>query len=151
MTEITRPARALCDNACMTKYAIKLLCAFCLLAGSAFAQAAIVNVGGSFPPSFAPQTITIHVGDTVTFVNKGGLHNVAADNGSFRCAHGCDGDGHGGNGNATSSSWVANVTFTRAGTVGYFCETHGAPGTGMFGTIIVQAVTPVRLQSFEVD
>ena len=150
MMAITRSALALGNNAAMPKSALKIPFAFYLLAGSAFAQAAIVNVGGT-NLAFAPQTITITVGGTVTFVNKGGLHNVVADDGSFRCAHGCDGDGHGGNGNATSSNWVASVTFTQAGTVGYFCETHGAPGTGMFGTITVQAATPVRLQSFEVD
>lgn len=116
------------------------------------AQAAtfIVNVGGDIPPTFSPQTLPIQTGDTVSFVNKGGLHNVKADDGSFRCARGCDGQ-PGGNGAASSSNWVASVTFTHAGVVGYYCETHGAPGQGMYGTIIVQAPTPVRLQSFEVD
>jgi len=77
------------------------------------------------------------------------LHNVVADDGSFRCAHGCDGQ-PGGNGGASSSNWVVSLTFNTAGTIGYFCEVHGAPGEGMFGTIIVQPATPVRLQSFEV-
>lgn len=105
------------------------------------AGAAIVNVGGN-SNGFAPQTLTINVGDSVTFVNKGGSHNVVADDGSFRCARGCDNDGMGGNGNAVSSNWVATVTFNTAGTVGYFCEIHGMPGQGMFGTINVQGVTP---------
>jgi plastocyanin len=126
--------------------------ALALLGFSAWAEAAsfIVNVGGNSPPRFVPATRTIHIGDTVTFVNKGGLHNVVADDGSFRCAHGCDGQ-PGGSGSASSSNWVASLTFNNAGTIGYFCETHGAPGQGMFGTIIVQPTTPVRLQSFEVD
>ena len=105
------------------------------------AGAAIVNVGGS-GNIFAPQALTINAGDSVTFVNKGGFHNVVADDGSFRCARGCDGDGHGGNGNASSLSWVATVTFDTPGTFGYFCEIHGMPGQGMFGTITVQGVTP---------
>jgi plastocyanin len=131
---------------------MKIPFAFCLLAGSSWVHATnfIVNVGGS-SKTFVPQTLTIHVGDTVKFVNKGGVHNVVADDGSFRCAHGCDGDGQGGNGGASSSNWVATLTFTQPGTIGYFCETHGMPGGGMFGTIIVQASTPVRLQSFSVD
>jgi plastocyanin len=105
------------------------------------ASAAIVNVGGN-SNGYAPQTLTIKLGDSVTFVNKGGVHNVVADDGSFRCARGCDGDGKGGNGNATSSNWVATVTFNKAGTVGYFCEIHGMPGQGMFGTITVQGPLP---------
>jgi len=107
---------------------------------SVHADTFIVNVGGA-GISFNPQTISIRPGDTVTFVNKGGFHNVVADDGSFRCAHGCDGQ-PGGNGGASSSNWVASVTFESAGVVGYFCEIHGAPGEGMFGTINVIAPPP---------
>lgn len=131
---------------------MKIPFSFCLLVGSALAQSAtsLVNVGGA-QQVFLPKSITIHVGDSVTFVNKGGFHNAVADDGSFRCARGCDGDGKGGNGNASSSNWVASVTFTQAGTFGYFCETHGDATSGMRGQITVQAVTPVQLQSFGVD
>ena len=96
---------------------------------------------------FSPQFLTIAAGDSVTFLNRGGYHNVVADDGSFRCAHGCDGDGKGGSGNPSSSLWIASVTLPKPGTIGYFCEPHGAPGSGMFGTIEVLApakpVTPV--------
>ena len=84
--------------------------------------------------TFSPSNLTIEVGDTVTFVNTGGLHNVEADDGSFRCAEGCDGQG--GNGNPSSSAWSATVTFNNPGTVDYFCEVH--VGFGMTGTIVVQ-------------
>ena len=97
MTTITRPVRALGHNRSMPTHYVKFSFAFCLLAGSTLAQAAIVNVGGA-NQAFAPQTITINVGATVTFINKGGTHNVVADDNSFRCAHGCDGDGPGGAG-----------------------------------------------------
>ena len=149
---ITRLAPALGHNRAMPTHCMKILFAFCLLTGSALAQAAvsIVNVGGA-TQVFMPKTVNIHVGDTVKFVNKGGVHNVVADDGSFRCAHGCDGDGQGGNGGASGSNWVVTLTFTQAGTIGYFCETHGMPGGGMFGTIKVLINTPVRLQSFVVD
>jgi plastocyanin len=115
------------------------------------ASAAIhtVNVGPGL--SYSPATLTIAVGDTVKFTNRGGLHNVKANDNSFRCAHGCDGDGQGGNGAASSEIWHANVTFDTAGTIGYYCETHGTPTTGMRGTIIVEPTTPVELQSFSVD
>jgi len=105
----------------------------------------IVNVGGNSPPTFTPQTLTIHAGDTVLFRNKGGLHNVVADDGSFRCALSCA------NGTPSSQNWQSSITFDTPGVVGYFCEVHGAPGVGMFGTITVQAPTPVRLESFDVD
>jgi plastocyanin len=105
------------------------------------ADAAVVNVGGG-SNSFSPQQITINVGEAVTFVNKGGFHNVVADDGSYRCARGCDGDGKGGSGNASSSSWVVTVTFNSAGSFGYFCEIHGMPGVDMFGTIVVQGAPP---------
>jgi MYXO-CTERM domain-containing protein len=114
-----------------------LLCALTSVANAAIV---IVNVGGS-NLSFAPQTVTIDPGDTVTFVNKGGDHNAVADDGSFRCARGCDSDGKGGNGNASNANWTANVTFSTPGTIGYFCEIHGAPGQGMFGTIVVRGQT----------
>src|SRR5678816_3093794 len=54
-----------------------------------------VQSGGA-QVAFSPQFLTVQAGDTVTFLNLGGNHNVVADDGSFRCAHGCDGDGQGG-------------------------------------------------------
>jgi len=126
---------------CLSLFA---LCAAFLCASSA-ANAVIINVGGSSGLVFSPQTITVSVGDTVTFINKGGVHNAVADDGSFRCARGCDGDGRNGNGNASNANWIASVPMTKAGTVGYFCEVHGMPGVGMFGTIIVLGPPPPPL------
>ena len=113
------------------------------LAACGHAQAATwyVDAGGS-GIAFVPQVLMIEAGDRVTFINRGGYHNVVADDGAFRCAHGCDGDGMGGDGNASSDFWIATVTFPAPGTYGYFCEPHGAPGSGMFGTIIVAAPLP---------
>jgi plastocyanin len=95
-----------------------------------------VDLGGA-DVQFSPQFLTIRPGDSVTFINTGGNHNVVADDGSFRCAHGCDADG--GNGNASSDFWIATITLTIPGTVGYFCEPHGSPGSGMYGSIAVLA------------
>lgn len=89
---------------------------------------------------FTPSQLTIHVGETVTWTNQGGFHNVVADDGSFRCAAGCDGNG--GNG-SPASSWTFSRTFTTPGTVRYYCEVHGGRGgAGMSGTILVQAAAP---------
>jgi plastocyanin len=93
--------------------------------------------------TFTPATLTINVGDTVTFTNGGGVHNVRASDGSFRCARGCDGDGSGGNGDTNGSSWSFTKTFNTPGTIGYFCEAHGsANGSGMAGVITVNAAAP---------
>ena len=117
------------------------------LAGLAWASAPLaadhtVQVGGMMngyygdTPVFAyyPANLTIRAGDTVTFVNQGGLHNVVADDGSFRCADGCDGAG--GSGTPSTDAWSATVAFPRAGTFPYHCEVHGA--AVMSGRVTVQ-------------
>jgi plastocyanin len=111
-------------------------------AGIGMGLAADHAVSATASLTFSPASLTINAGDTVTFSYGGGpAHNVVSNTGLFRCAHGCDGDGAGGNGNL-STGWHATVAFPTAGTFGYFCEAHGSPGSGMHGTIIVNAVTP---------
>jgi len=100
-----------------------------------------VEVGGA-DTVFTPSTLSITAGDSVRFVNKGGSHNVAADNGSWVCANGCSDAG--GNGSISSSAWSFTRTFNNAGTVGYYCQNHGAPnGSGMAGSITVNAAASV--------
>ena len=117
-------------------------------AGPAFATSQTVTVGtGANGMGFSPLTVTVNKGETVTFTYAGngvaGAHNVHADNNSFRCAKGCDGDGNGGNGNLSNSAWSATVTFNTAGSFRYYCEAHGAPGgLGMSGTVVVNDVAP---------
>src|SRR4051794_352781 len=83
-----------------------------------------VSVGGN-DLAFHPAVVHVHPGDTVTWTNAGGFHNVKADDGSF--------------GNAQSAdAWTFPHTFTALGTVGYHCEVHGGPSSGMFGTVIVE-------------
>jgi len=98
--------------------------------------------GGTTTPilTFSPAQLTINVGDTVRFTSAGGApHNVHADDNSFRCAKGCDGDGQGGNGTPSSTTWTSTVTFTKAGVVNYHCDQHQS--MGMTGSITVNAVT----------
>ncbi len=84
--------------------------------------------------TFSPNQLTINVGDTVTFSNNGGIHNVIASGAaSFRCATGCDDQG--GNGAPTGAAWSFTRTFTTAGTVNIICELHGS--AGMTATITV--------------
>jgi plastocyanin len=100
--------------------------------------------------TFSPQFLTINAGDTVTFTNAGGMHNVASDPGavpSFHCSTAC---GASPVGDPNSTLWTQTIAFPTPGTVGFHCDQHGAPGAGMFGTITVSP-TPVELQSFEID
>lgn len=87
---------------------------------------------------FTPARLTVRPGDTVTWRNMGGFHNVVAADASFRCSEGCDGDGSGGDGAPSSSAWRFSRTFTTPGEVAYFCWVHGGPGgAGMSGQIVV--------------
>jgi len=118
-----------------------------LLACPAMAANHVVQVGGTTGGgdygeegepimAYIPAQLSIAAGDTVTFVSAGGMpHNVHADDGSFRCANGCDGDGSGGNGNPSAQPWSATVAFDTPGTYGYRCDVHF--GLGMVGSISV--------------
>jgi plastocyanin len=90
-------------------------------------RGATVNVAvGGDGLVFSPGVVHVNPGDTVTWTNAGGFHDVKADDNSF--------------GNTPASdAWTFSHTFTAVGTVGYHCEIHGAPGSGMFGTVIVDA------------
>lgn len=100
-----------------------LLALAVLVAAPVWSANVDVTVGG-IGTVFTPATVDIHVGDTVTWRNAGGLHNVAADNGSF-------------SNSVSTSAWTFSHTFNSAGTFGYHCQEHGGPGVGMFGTVRV--------------
>ena len=90
--------------------------------------------------------MTIDVGDSVTFTNASGFHNVLSDKGAvtaFRCANGCDGAG--GDGNPAGPGWSATVTFPTIGAAPYHCEVHGA---GMAGTITI-VEPPIFVDGFD--
>jgi LPXTG-motif cell wall-anchored protein len=77
---------------------------------------------------FTPATITIHVGDTVTWVNNGpSAHTATAGNNSF-------------NTGVLQKGQSASHTFTTAGTFSYICSIHPF----MHGTVVVlaNATTP---------
>jgi len=97
-----------------------------LAAAGANAATTVVTLV-SLDNRFSPQTVTIRIGDTVTWNNPDtGIHNVFSDDGTTFSS-----------GPAVSGPWTYSFTFTAAGTFGYHCQTHGTPGTGMFGTVIV--------------
>ncbi|MGN6518503.1 MAG: cupredoxin domain-containing protein [Dokdonella sp.] len=108
--------------------AVLLACA----ALATHAQARSFTVTANDDMTFTPAQIEIHQGDTIRFVNGGGLHNVRADDGSFTCALDCNLH------NAPSSQpWQVSIRFNRLGTIGYYCEQHGDLTSGMRGAIVV--------------
>jgi plastocyanin len=93
---------------------------------AAAAGAATTVVTTTVLNTFDPETVTIRIGDTVTWNNPdAGFHNVVSDGGVFS------------SGPPVAGPWTYSITFTSAGSFGYHCSAHGAPGVGMFGTVIV--------------
>jgi len=93
-----------------------------LAAGSVLAASHQVGIAGF---SFSPKSLTINVGDTVTWDNSDSQHHTAtADDGSFDTG-------------PISSGTPASVTFSKAGTFAYHCNIHPA----MTATLIVKAAT----------
>jgi plastocyanin len=132
-------------RAAVSRFAIAAMFLALATATTASADTVLVNVG---PVSFTPQFPQIRVGDTLVFRNMGGVHNVVDDSGLlFRCANGCDGDG--GSGNPSSGNWLVSVQFNEPGTIGYYCETHGSPGKGMYGAVTVELRPEIFGDGFE--
>jgi plastocyanin len=104
------------------------------------ARAATIDVqaGGPNGTAFNPKVVTIQVGDTVRWTNLGGIHNVNADDNSFKCSTTCNAGS-----NDPADGWVVVQTFNTAGTVPYHCDQHGGlNGVGMSGQVIVQGPPP---------
>jgi plastocyanin len=113
----------------------------CAARAPASAEDFPISVGGAAGLAFVPATLTVQVGDTVTFTNAGGFHNVESLPGSgteFRCAADCASDG--GTGDPSAALWSFTITLDTAGSVPYQCAVHG--GSGMNGTITVEGGEP---------
>jgi len=94
-----------------------------LVAGGALAADSAVSIANF---AFDPDTVTIQVGDTVTWTNNDGTaHTATAGDGSFNT-------GNIGPGGSDS------VTFDTAGSFAYHCTIHPQ----MTGTVVVQGAAP---------
>jgi plastocyanin len=82
---------------------------------------------------FAPTSLTITQGDTVTWENLGGFHNVNGSQATYP-------DNPEGfiNGNASGDSWTYSFVFNTPGTYDYQCDPH--VGLGMTGQVIVEPI-----------
>jgi plastocyanin len=105
---------------------LRFVSAAALIAGvlarpqAAAAASTAVDIAGF---AFAPQTVTVNVGDTVTWSNSDARsHTATADDGSFDTG-------------TISNGASKSVTFSTAGTFAYHCSIHPQ----MTATVIVQA------------
>lgn len=103
-----------------------------LLAGFALAAAPALGVDHAVKATsntFTPATVTINQGDSVTWNNAGGSHNVRFDDDSFVQPS-----------PPNSSIWTVTRTFAAPASLRYHCEIHGgAGGVGMSGRVVVNA------------
>lgn len=106
-----------------------------LFAFTIFSQAQdhTINLSGV---AFSPNNLTVQAGETVEWVNLGGIHNVNGSLAKF------PGNPEGFlSGNPASAPWTFQHTFTLPGTYDYVCDIH--EGSGMTGTITVAAASDV--------
>jgi plastocyanin len=103
---------------------IGILVALLVPADTVLAANQAVTASGS-PNTFTPSTVTVLQGETVTWNNAGGFHNVHFDDGSFDQPA------------DPIFPWSTAVvrTFLSAGTYSYVCEAHPE----MTGAVAVQA------------
>ena len=92
--------------------------------------------------TFTPADLSIRQGDAITFENRGGVHNVHADNNRFHCAVNCST-----NTSPSATLWHVVVQFNLAGEFGYYCDQHGDTTTGMRG--IVRVTESLYADGFE--
>lgn len=86
----------------------------------------------SEPDVFDPSSVTVNIGDTVTWNSDGGTpHNVVFNNGTRL---GGDPVTH----TPTATTWTDSFTFNKAGTFRYFCEEHSDGTYGMTGRVVVK-------------
>jgi len=98
---------------------------FVALASTAAAATTAVNIQGF---AFVPPSVTINVGDTVTWTNKDAAAHSVVANGVGQTP-------------VLTQNQSGGLAFNTAGTFPYICGIHGA---AMMGTVIVRAAaTPV--------
>jgi len=134
-----------------------------LLAAPAAAAGHTVAISdgcSGLPGCIGPNPLTIHAGDAVSFliycepfdypcsVPGTQPHNIVADDGSFRCARGCDDDGGDGTPAVNTVEWGFERNFKVPGLVRYHDEASGASGLiivlGGPGPLVVEYFNPER-------
>jgi plastocyanin len=105
-----------------------------LLTTAPAATAADHSVSATENSTFAPATVTVNQGDSVTWTNGGGLHNVFFDDGSFVQPP-----------TPSFAGWAVSRTFDAVGSFTYYCVAHVS--SGMTGTVNVTAAATGSAES----
>jgi plastocyanin len=90
---------------------------------------------------FTPLEITISEGDTITWTNSEGNHNVNGTTGTYASNPESFG-------NEVGTGWVFSHVFTVEGTYEYQCDPHVR--SNMFGKVIVQAAITSAVENYKV-
>ena len=90
---------------------------------------------------FTPTDVTVFQGESVTWTNGGGLHNVHFDDNSFVMPPAPD-----------PAAWSVTRRFDTVGVFRYYCEAHGYPnGVDMSGAVYVQPAAAGEKQQVSAD
>jgi plastocyanin len=98
-----------------------------LLAAAPSAPAADQNVTATAGSTFSPKTVTVNRGESVTWTNGGGFHNVHFDDDTFIEPP-----------NVSLPPWTVSHAFDQVGSFTYYCDAHRF--VGMTGTVNVVPV-----------
>lgn len=121
-------ASAACGSECTTcavpvfDIAVPIITDQSVLTDLAITSAGVVMVGPGAGNRFAPATLTIRAGDSVTWNWVSGFHSIVSDSSAFPASAG-------------QSSGQYTIAFPTAGTFPYHCGVHGPM---MSATIVVQ-------------
>jgi plastocyanin len=85
----------------------------------------------SGPNRFAPSDVTINQGETVTWTNGGGTHNVQFDDGSYEMPA-----------DPSGAAWTVSRTFDTPGDFTYICRQHGTSMSGVVHVVATSSGTP---------
>ena len=90
-----------------------------------------VTSGPNGSDTFSPKTVTVNQGESVTWTNASGSHNVKFDDGSFEQPA-----------SASSSNWTRVEDLQRRRVLPLLLRAHGGSGgSGMSGTVVVNAAS----------
>jgi len=109
-----------------------LFSAFMAIGLTLFATNHSVTVSNNF---FSPSTLTINTGDSVTWTNSSGFHNVNGSTTTYPSNPASFTSG------SSAMSWTYTHVFTTSGSYSYRCDPHSS--LGMTGSITVNAAPPV--------
>ena len=117
-----------------TKLLLSILC--CFIASSLSATIYTVNAGSYY---YAPASLTVNVGDTVEWINDGGMHDVNANIDSQTGLSFNNPVSFQSNVSNTSGGIIYTHVFTVAGTYNYDCSVGSHAANGMVGAINVNS------------